>query len=270
MAVPCPVPYCDRPMPGHLAVCRACSSGLLRDLADVPALSGDLDVTRARQARTTEPGAGGRDPDALPWDERAAEATNVLRNTLVGWHRVLAEEAQAVQGPVCAACDHPSCEWADLGRTPADTLPALARWLLRHRARLLTHQAAPEAVDELRAAVRQARAAIDRPAGTWYAGPCGVDDCAANLYARHGSTLIRCRTCHATHDAAVREAWLMQQVADVLGTAAEIARALNGFTPGITPSKVRGLAHRGRILSKGENELGRPLYRVGDVLDLVS
>ncbi|TQS29145.1 hypothetical protein [Microbispora sp. KK1-11] len=148
-------------------------------------------------------------------------------------------------------------------------MPALALWLLRHRGRLLGHHGAAQAVDELGDAVRQARRAIDLPPGMWYAGPCGVSGCDADLYARHGARTIRCRTCGATHDASAREAWLMQQVADRLGTATEIARALHGFRPDLTPSMIRGYAHRGRLLGHGADELGRPLYRVGDVLTLM-
>ncbi|MEV7006836.1 hypothetical protein [Streptosporangium sp. NPDC051022] len=269
MSLPCPVPHCTRVMPGHATVCRACSSGLLRDLADVPSLDLHLDITLTRQARLGTRGAGGQDDGALPWDQRAREARDVLRSALVGWVRVLLADEER-PGPACPRCEHASCLWIAAAHAPADTLPALARWLIRQRRALLAHPAVEEAVDELVAAVRQARRAIDRPAGTWYAGPCGVEDCTADLYARHGARTIRCHTCQATHDADDRETWLLDQVADVLGTAAEIARALSGFTPGLTSAKVRGLAHRGRILARGETELGRPLYRVGDVLDIVS
>ncbi|MFF4417502.1 hypothetical protein ACFYY8_33675 [Streptosporangium sp. NPDC001559] len=281
MSRPCPVPTCTRTMPGNLTVCRACSTGLLRDLTDVPSLDLHLDLALTRQAKLGT--SGGRaeasdeiDPEVgltlrrtpLPWDQRAREARDVLRSALVGWVRVLLADDER-PGPTCQACDHPSCVWIAASRTPTDTLPALARWLIQQRRALLAHPAVEEAVDELADAVRQARRAIDRPAATWYAGPCGVRDCTADLYARHGVRTIRCHTCRAAHDAAAREEWLLDQVADVLGTAAEIARALHGFHDRLTPAMIRGYAHRGRITAKGENELGRPLYRVGDVLDLV-
>lgn len=268
MSLPCPVLACTRVMPGHLTVCRACSAGLLRDLADVPSLDLHLDITLTRQARLGERGAGGGRGDALPWDQRAREARAVLRSALVGWVRVLQADEDRL-GPVCPSCEHPSCRWIDASRTPADTLPALARWLIRHRRTLLGHPAVEEAVDELTDAVHQARRAIDRPVGTWYAGPCGVADCTADLHARHGAHAIRCRRCGATHDTAAREAWLMEQVRDQRDTAAGVARALQGFHPGLTPEMIRGYAQRLRLFPAGVDVGGRPLYRIGDVRDLL-
>ncbi|RCG19083.1 hypothetical protein DQ384_38035 [Sphaerisporangium album] len=270
MTLPCPVPGCDRSMPGHRRVCAACAARTVRDLDDVLSLALHLEISRTRQARLGEPGAGHSGERAIPWDQRAREAAYVLRSALLGWYRVLSEGAPRVAGPVCILCEHPSCEWADLGRPPADTLPGLARWLIRHRVRLLRHPAAPEAVDELRAAVNLARRAIDRPPAAWYAGPCGAGDCTADLYTRHGAARITCRACGADHDSQARQAWLMDQAADHLGTATEIARALHGWHPELTPSVVRGYAHRRRIQARGRDQAGRPLYRVGDVMDLLT
>ncbi|MGW3346777.1 hypothetical protein ACWDA3_25990 [Nonomuraea rubra] len=269
MTAPCPVSACPRPRPGHLTVCRACSAGLLRDLADVSNLETHLELTLSRQSRTGDR-HGSRSADtALPYDERARSALTVLRSALVGWYRQLVDD-EPRPGPICRQCSHPSCLWLHRSRPPADNLAAIARWLLRQRAALLGHQAVAEAVDELGAAIRQARRVIDRPPATWYAGPCRVDGCPADLYARHGATVIRCRECGGTHSAILREQWLMAQVADHLGTATEIARALAAFQPGLTPSMIRGYAHRGRILDRGQDELGRPLYRIGDVIALLN
>ena len=281
MSLPCPVPYCDRTMPGNRTVCRACESGLLRDLADVPSLDIHLDLTLTRQAVLADAGGSAEPPDEvdpgigltlrrspLPWDQRAREARDVLRSALVGWVRMLFA-GQERPGPTCPSCNHSSCGWIAASRTPADTLPALARWLIRQRRALLAHPAAEEAVDELADAVRQARRVIDRPPASWYAGPCGVGDCTADLYARHGSRTIRCRRCHATHDAPVREAWLMGEVRQQRDTAAGIARALSGFHPGLTPEMIRGYAHRLRLFPVGADGLGRPLYLIGDVRDLL-
>lgn len=287
MSLPCPVPYCDRVMPGHRPVCGACSSRLLRDLADIPDLAADLEIALTRQTRFG--GDGGVltlapddvDPEIgltirrtpLPWDQRARTAADILKSALMGWHRVLSEGARRVYGPLCADCVHPSCEWADLDREVPDTLTGLSTWLLRHHVRLMRHPAVAEAVDELTDAIRQARRAIDRPAGTWYAGPCVADteegECGADLYARHGADTITC-TCGARYDTGKRQAWLLDKADDHLGTATEIARALNALHSDLTPSKVRGMAHRGRILARGRDPLGRPTYRVGDVLDLLA
>lgn len=186
MSLPCPVPTCTRQMPGNLHACRACTSGLLRDLADVPSLAHHLDLAETGQTALGDRAGGKASETALEWDDRARTASDVLRSALVGWVRVLQQGVKPSRGPICRMCDHRSCTYLSLGRGPADTMPAMAVWLLRHKAQLLGRRTAPEAVDELRDAVRQARRAIDIPPGYWYAGPCGVDGCDADLYARHG------------------------------------------------------------------------------------
>lgn len=272
MNLPCPVPRCDQVMPGHLRVCQACRARLLQDLDDVPSLAEHLDLTLSRQGRLG--GRSGSRPTEteLPWDQRARESAYVLGSTLMGWYRALAAGRPLVQGPVCpSTCDHSSCEIADLGRRPPGTPAGLARWLLHHRRRLLGGAAAADAVDELTAAVGMARRAIDRPPpGFWYAGECGADSCRARLYARHGAATLYCRRCGAIHHVGAREARIVEQAENVLGTAAQIARALNGFTPDLTPSTIRGHTHRLNLFPYGTDRLGRPLYRVGDVLRLIA
>lgn len=274
MSLNCPTPNCDRVMPGHLRVCRACSADLLRDLADVPSLDTHLEIAIARQSRMGDRDAGARSTEtALPWDQRAREAANILRSALVGWHRVLAEDAQAVQGPICPSCEHPSCEWIDLGRTPADTLTSLARRLLRHRTRLLAHQAAAEAVDELTDAVHQARLIIDRPADKIYAGPC--NQCERDLYARPGSPVVDCGPCKLRYDVQVRREWMLTHAEEMIGTSVWVANVATGLGFKVSPSTVRMWAKRGRLgvrtyaPSLNADREPHPLYRVGDVIDLV-
>ncbi|MFF3671705.1 hypothetical protein [Microtetraspora malaysiensis] len=266
-------PTCSGTMPAHLKVCRACAAGTLRDLADVPSLTVELDCAIARQTVFGDR-AGGRSAEtALPWDQRAREARHVLGSALFEWTRYLAGGVHPMAGPICRArCEHQTCVYISLGRPPRRdaALGAMAVWLLRHQRQLLGRAAADEAVDEIREAVRLARRTIDRPPSLWYAGPCGVDGCDADLYARHGVRTIRCRQCYATHDTAAREAWLLAQAADHLGTASGISRALHAFHPDLTPSVIRSYAHRGRLIRKGRDQLGQPTYRIGDVLDLLA
>ncbi|MFI6819248.1 hypothetical protein ACIBG7_43155 [Nonomuraea sp. NPDC050328] len=260
-------PACGGHRPVHCTICRACAGELDRELAEVPNLIGHLDLAITRQTRMGAHG-GGR-LTHLPWDERARVAERELRSTLVGWARaILPEVTRPHLGPACRACAHPSCLRIDLEHGPADNLRAVANWLRRHRAELQAHPAADEIISTIRQAVRQARRAIDRPPGTWYAGPCGVDGCAADLHAQHGRPVITCTACRATHDAAAREAWLMDQAAEHTGTATELARALHGFHPGLTPEMIRGYAARLRLFPVGLDYLGRPLYRVAHVLAL--
>lgn len=259
-------PVCGLDMPAQLVVCRPCSSGLWRDLADVPSLEVQLDLTLTRQTRVSDRGGSRSTESALPYDPRARRAISQLRGALLAWCRLLHTDAVR-HGPACRVCAHPSCAWIARAHWPADTLAGMARWLIRQRQALVSRPDLPDAVDELGGAVRRARSAIDRPPAVWYAGSCG---CGADLYARHGATLITCRACKATVTTSSQERWLMAQAADTLGTATEIARALHAFQPGLTPAMIRGYAFRGRLASRGTNAAGHAMYRLGDVLALLN
>ncbi|MER7212469.1 hypothetical protein ABT340_35900 [Streptosporangium sp. NPDC000239] len=278
MSLPCPVPTCTRTMPGNLTVCRACSTGLLRDLTDVPSLDLHLDLALTRQAKLGT--SGGRaeasdeiDPEIgltlrrtpLPWDQRAREARDVLRSALVGWVRVLLADDER-PGPTCQACDHPSCVWIAASRTPADTLPALARWLIRQRRALLAHPAVEEAVDELADAVRQARRAIDRPADRVYAGPC--NQCGQDLLASPGARAVTCRTCELEYDIHGRQKWMREHIKDQLAHSTAMSGMLHQLGVDVPASTIRYWGQGRRLPSRGTDQRGRPLYRVGDVLEL--
>lgn len=272
-------PACGRDMPAYRHVCEPCERGLLRDLDAVRWLSRQLDLAITRQTRLGERG-GRASETGLSWDERARTAEQQLRAALAGWVRALHQGViHLYAGPTCRICSHASCLYRQLAILPADTLPAMASWLLRHRRPLFRHPAVDKALDQIRQAVRHARRVIDLPAEHWYAGPCNTPDdelpddeeqvCQADLYARHGARDIRCRTCDAHHDIGYRFEWIMEQAEDHLGTASEIARALSGFGEHITAAMIRGYAHRGRLATRGHHRTGQPLYRLGDVLQLL-
>ncbi|MER5622489.1 hypothetical protein ABT061_15740 [Streptosporangium sp. NPDC002544] len=267
MSLTCPVPSCVRTMPGHLRVCRACSTDLLRDLRDVPSLARHLEEAATRQVRLGTPGGGPRREEPVPWDDRARTAQHALRTVLVGWVRVLQHGVRPYEGPTCQDCAHRSCIYISLGRSPADTMPAMAVWLIRHRAILLGRHSAPEAIDGIREAIRQARRAIDRPADRIYAGPC--NECGADLLAKPGARTIVCRPCAMIYDIGPRLEWMRRQVETTRGTATWVATAATTLGYDATPAGVRGLAHRLRLFAYGVDQLGRPLYRVGHVLDLL-
>lgn len=82
---------CGQPAP-DAAICGACERDLTLALLAAIVIGPDLDLAIARQTRFGDPtGRGG--VSVLPFDERASEAAWVLRNTLSGWVRVLAEMA---------------------------------------------------------------------------------------------------------------------------------------------------------------------------------
>lgn len=146
-AYPCDL--CDRASGDDANVCTRCASeaaAALRTVAEW--LANDLVAATAKQTALGTGQSGGKPTKAseapMPLDLRASEAASVLRNTLVGWVRVVHDEL------------HP-------GHLPADTTAAMAAWLapLVRRARITPWGA--ELVDEVTAAVDQAMRAVDRP-----------------------------------------------------------------------------------------------------------
>jgi hypothetical protein len=114
------------------------------------------------------------------------------------------------------------------------------------------------------------------PSDRRYYGPCGADvarevavgiteiaPCPGDLYARQGSPTARCRFCGASASVAAREAWLDDVRRSHAFRAAHIAQAY-----GIPVDTIRSWAHRGQLVAHGHDPDGRPLYNVGEVLDL--
>ncbi|SEG44689.1 hypothetical protein SAMN04489712_105265 [Thermomonospora echinospora] len=269
--IPCPVETCDRPRRGTEQICSACAGELIRALDAVPALARELDVTLARQTST---GTGGRSTEIpLPYDPRAGEAASVLRSALVGWVRAIwegHEDTARVEGPRCRSCSHPSCrliaDLAVLTTRPADTLTSMAVWLSALHRRLVGHAAAEEAHGEIVAAVRAVRTVVDRPAPLAFAGRC--PDCSTALYARPGRARATCRECGQRTEVADQLDQMRAAVEHQLAHSVAMAGLLDHLGVRVPAATIRYWAQAGRLVPHGRDQRGRPLYRVGDVLDL--
>lgn len=255
-------PRCDAPIL-HGTLCEDCLATLRRDLDAIGELITELHTQLARQNRTaggtTAPRAtdpdpmptGWHDPDVLaiaahplPYDQRASDALELLRSVLVGWTRDTTPRSQQ----------------------PPDQLHALAAHLAAHDWR--NHPAADELADEIHWTIGQIRHAIDTPPPSRYLGPCGAvledaSTCPGDVY-QVGTKLPRCWTCHATHSADERMAWIADVAADQLVTAAIAAGALSAWGEHIKPDLIRLWAHRGRLVAHGHDQRGRPLYRFSE------
>lgn len=251
----CPVEGCDRPV-NQASMCSSCEATLERDLAEVPALRVDLEVTLSRQAVIGERvGTSGTSEPPLPYDVAASEALSVLRSTLVGWVRVVVEEDGA--------------DW------PPDTLDEQSRFLLRALSWLRVHPAGNEVAEEVAAAMGMARRVVDSFPPRWYAGPCGDETggapCEGQLYARPSAVQVVCPACQTIYDVAARREWLVDAARGYLGTAREVSglcRSLLGDF--VSTAMIRGYAHRGTLAAHGEtrDDRGRmvPLYQIGEVM----
>jgi hypothetical protein len=152
--------------------------------------------------------------------------------------------------------------------TPADTLPAVAGWLLAHMPALRMHEAAGDAVGEICSSYRDAVRAIDRPADRYFLGTCGATAeqragavplapptgaasltgpsepaldpsqvCAVPLWGSQGQAQARCRGCGTRWDARARREALAAELYDTLAerllTASEAAIAIGVLRHGV-------------------------------------
>lgn len=297
----CQADSCGNPMPtgDNSTACPRCWTRLERDLAQMPALVADLNTTITRQDRVETYRPGGNrsvvereDHDGLgvqeqpnPFHETASDALTLLRTTLWGWVKAGLEI-------------HPQLHL----RHHHDDVTMLAIAALALLGWMKTQDDGFEAIDEIGYAVRQARRAIDRAPERHYAGicsarqggcpgptececgchdghrnPCSIPggcglggiDCTEELYAIGSSPTARCHTCGTEHDLAARRKVMLEASAETLLTLSEMTSAVSlGRADMVSRKQLEGWVRRGRLVRSG-NEGAVPLYRVGDVLDIL-
>lgn len=156
-------------------------------------------------------------------------------------------------------------------QTPDGARPNISE-LLRYLADnvgWIAHQVDAElAFDELDYAVHLIETTIRQPpVALWYAGPC--DECSRDMYARYGVTEVTCVSCQLVYDVEDRRRWLLTVVEDRLERAVVISRALSGLGQKVDRHRIGMWRTRGLIEARGHDAKGNPLYRVGDVIDLL-
>lgn len=234
------------------------SGGLWADLQDV--VCGRVSLGDGSSVASTETEA------RLPYNASASDLAGVMDNTIGTWCRVVAEDNP-----------HLHCH--------ASTTEQAAAWLANVPTALATHEAARDMHDEITAIVGAVERMVDRRADRAYLGTCGewIDDgdgefdchqCNGQLYARPNAPTVTCRVCGTRFDVANRRAWMLTAAEDQLLTAPDLARALCGLHVTTRPqdslyASIRQWKARGRLAPHSRID-GRDVYRVGDVLDLLS
>lgn len=252
---------CGKPTRDDAYACEDCLTSLAKALGEVPWTIEQLEITQTRQrGLPTEGGPRGTETP-LPWHEAASAARKALHGTLSTWVRVCIEEHVRNSSPHAL--------W------PKDDPVSMSRWLLWRVDGLAFHEAVGEVLAEIEDAVAQCSRIVDRRPDRWYAGQCTTDlddgaTCYADLYAKARTGVVVCQACKAAHDVEKRREILLAAAEDQLADAATISRAVSwlGAEP-LTASRVRKWAERGRILAKGHDGT-RPLYRIGDAIDLLA
>lgn len=266
----------------EMFLCWECTKTLKSRLDSVSWLAPDLDLTLARQTRTTEPGdrVGGQQERPVPFHQPASETAWVLHNTLSTWARDLCETRGITYIPLGYL---PSLPPGFMGPLPRgeryeqhvqpdfiDSTAGIAAWLAHHTVSISCSESAGECFDEISAAIAAASRVIDRPPGRMYIGPCGETlngvRCDADIYITLGRPEARCPVCGATHDVDQRRAALHHQVRSMLGTAAELARLLPWIMDSpITRKRITYYERIKKVMPRKVN--GQTMYQVGEVID---
>lgn len=240
---------------GHVSpdhyVCRDCTGtyrGLLTDLAG---LFYELDLVITRQTRYTTPMGrrGGEMP--LPYNPHASETAHVTKMTLL----IHVDDIATIRGH-------------KIPQTPAQIetyLRNASDWLTRH-------PDGPMRIDEIIAALREARHAIDRPRERRYIGTCGTlieidgtpTDCPEELYTARDT--VDCPRCGTNWNTTDRQIEMLNRLRDHLMPAPDLARTLTIYGHPTKPNTIRQWRRRGHLNPDTVNPEGQPLYRLGDAL----
>jgi hypothetical protein len=271
---------CGRPTPDGNAdvVCGVTRPrGQLAEIVEM--LPAARDVAHGLARHGGGGGASGKPGSRLPINLAAAAKLDAVQGVLTTWVRHVAEE----RGVNLAEINGDGLTWLSSSRVGVDQaqavlgdLGASAEWLGGHCEWMRHRPECDEWLADVEAAVRVIRGVARGPGEQKYLGPCGADliaqfaeglvdaeRCEGDVYGWAGAEKGTCRTCGAQVVQAERRAWLDGQVADRAYRAAHIAGAY-----GISVNTIRSWALRGRLIEHGHDGDGRPLYLIGDVLQL--
>lgn len=251
---------CEAPTPDGVFLCKAHTGQLTDALRTVPGLVEDLEVTITRQARTAGPKHGARSATRpLPWNEHASSCRVELNAILNAWAYETHHHRPDSRDPLDAIHSSDTAE--------------LANWLRAHLHTANHLDTAGDLFAEILDAITQATRAVDLPPERKFIGTCKqpLDDgkpCREDLFAMPRQHIVSCRNCGHRHDADVRREELLGQIEDQLVHAGLLSNLVTDFGVPVVSATIRSWAHRGRLPVKGNDKNRRPLYRVGDVLDL--
>lgn len=244
-----PCPACGNPSPDGL-LCRLCTNRLKADLAALPELLRELDVTVTRQARIGSGAAKDRTP--LPVNLAASDTAWAVRNTLLTWVRTI--------------------EIGDADGLP-DKPGAWCNWLGRRIERIRGHDEAGMLADEIGYCVVSIRQVVDLPPDLLYCGQCPT--CGRDLMAKPGAKVVTCKRCERAGITTVevdvevtRRLMLTAAQRDgearllTLSELIEHIDVFHGYR--LNPDTVRQWVKRGRLMRRPGG-----LYDVTEVVDLV-
>jgi hypothetical protein len=261
---------CDRPMPDQAYACERCGvtkpTEQLATIADMTPAARDIAHGLSRRAGG---GSSGKPGSRLPLDLGATSKLDAVQAALT----LAVDRTATIRGLTRPWFTH-----------HGDPITAAAQFLLGH-GNLEWARHRPDVdklLTDIAAAARVVAGIARGPAAQRYLGPCGAQQwtkpgaetqasqvegwyCDGDVYAREGSPIGRCRTCEAEVSTDERRAWLDGEVRAHAFRATDIGKAY-----GVNTNTIRSWAARGQLVEHGRDRDDKPLYNVGDVLDLAA
>lgn len=191
---------------------------------------------------------------SLVFNERASQAKTELCRAVVSWTKMFAEENDHLQFDVA-------------------TIEQAARWMAGFPNLLASHPSAVFMHRELRERVLAARRCIDRRAARVYLGVCGAVFegilCDEGLFAVEGRYEARCFVCGTEWRVEDRRRAMLAGLENKVAHSGNLAALVKANGVSLASSTIRNYARNGKIECVATDSKGRPLYRVGDVLDVL-
>jgi len=266
---------CGRPTPDGY-VDMPCCNRAAGQLAAIIELAPDARAVAAGLVRRGRGGAGGKPGSRPPLNDGATDVVDAVQNALTTLARDIAE----TRGPGSVSKRSRSRIQPDPLVSAAKALSGQLEWL-RHATDAQGQPYAVAAFAEIAHCAGRLRGLVNGPSEQKYLGPCGaevlapvpgeefrmaqLDTCDGDIYGARGASRGRCRTCGAEVAQDDRQAWLDGEVRAHAFRAYEIAQAY-----GVNVNTIRSWATRGQLAEHGRDRDDKPLYNVGDVLDLAA
>lgn len=139
--------------------------------------------------------------------------------------------------------------------------------------RLALHSSSGPTLAHLERAEARMMAVSERPADWLILGDCAaLDDdtpCAGRYRYQRGDVMARCSKCPFEVEIVEYRRWQLRRVPFAPARLTRLVRALEGLGVAVRLNTVQVWAHRGRLVPCEFDTAGKPLYRVGDVLDIL-
>lgn len=261
---------CGKPTRDDAYVCEGCTNQLVRALADVGWLTGELETAITRQKAAAITGSAPSATQPLPFHEKASDVAHALHGMLSTWVRFCVDES--IKGAPA--------------KLPSDRNASLAAWLLACTKGLVLRDFAPQALDELTDVIASARRVVFWKRRTRvYLGPCAYGngiadalaaDCPGDVYADEGEPVGHCEECERGVTVVIRQGELNDDLRSRLLSAADIAdwtvrMGLDAPREAVRKRVLYWHRHK-RITAASHDMLGEtriPLFRYAEVEPLI-